>query len=180
MTFIGIHLPAYLVDIGLSPYVGAWALSLVGIFNLVGTLIAGYYGNRFPKKNILSFIYLGRAITITVFITTPQTSFTALVFAATMGILWLATVPLTSAIVGQVFGPRYLGTLFGFVFFSHQLEVFLECGWAESCLILRSLMKWCGDLRGIRSGRCNIALADRRTPNPSLSTDIGSSIELNH
>ena len=125
VTFIGIHLPAYLTDVGLPSGVGAWALSLVGLFNLIGTLIAGYLGSRYTKKSVLSFIYLGRAIAIAIFITLPITVVSALVFAASMGILWLATVPLTSGIVGQIFGPRYLGTLFGFVFFSHQLGSFI-------------------------------------------------------
>ncbi len=125
VSFIGIHLPAYLTDVGLPSGVGAWALSLVGLFNLVGTLIAGYLGSKYTKKSVLSIIYLGRAIAISIFITLPITVTSALIFAASMGILWLATVPLTSGIVGQIFGPRYLGTLFGFVFFSHQIGSFL-------------------------------------------------------
>ena len=125
VTFIGIHLPAYLTDVGLSSNVGAWALSLVGLFNLVGTLLAGYFGNRFLKKNILSIIYFGRAVAIAIFVLVPPTVASALIFAGSMGILWLATIPLTSGIVGQVFGPRYMGTLFGFVFLSHQLGSFL-------------------------------------------------------
>ena len=125
VAFIAIHLPAYLTDIGLSSTIGAWALSLVGLFNLFGTLGAGFLGNRFLKKNILSFIYLGRAIVIAVFVLTPPSAASALIFAAAMGILWLATVPLTSGIVGQIFGPQYLGTLFGVVFFSHQIGSFL-------------------------------------------------------
>lgn len=124
VTFIGIHMPAYLTDVGLSSNVGAWALSLVGIFNLVGTLMAGYLGNKYQKKSVLSIIYLGRAIAISIFLLIPVSVVSALVFASAMGILWLATIPLTSGIVGQVFGPRYLGTLFGFVFFSHQIGSF--------------------------------------------------------
>lgn len=124
VTFIGIHMPAYLTDVGLSSNVGAWALSLVGIFNLVGTLMAGYLGNKYQKKSVLSIIYLGRAIAISIFLLVPISVVSALVFASAMGILWLATIPLTSGIVGQVFGPRYLGTLFGFVFFSHQIGSF--------------------------------------------------------
>ena len=124
VTFIGIHMPAYLTDVGLSSNVGAWALSLVGIFNLVGTLMAGYLGNKYQKKSVLSIIYLGRAIAISIFLLVPVSVVSALVFASAMGILWLATIPLTSGIVGQVFGPRYLGTLFGFVFFSHQIGSF--------------------------------------------------------
>ncbi len=125
VTFIGLHLPAYLADIGLSSNVGAWALSLVGLFNLIGTLLAGYMGGRYTKKSILSFIYLGRAIAIAIFVLTPPSVAGALIFGCVMGILWLATVPLTSGIVSQIFGPRYLGTLFGVVFFSHQIGSFL-------------------------------------------------------
>ncbi len=129
VTFIGIHLPAYLTDIGLSSSIGAWALSLVGLFNLFGTLIAGYMGGRMTKKSILSAIYMGRAIVISIFVLLPPSPVSALIFAAAMGILWLATVPLTSGIVGQIFGPRYLGTLFGIVFFSHQIGSFLGVWW---------------------------------------------------
>jgi len=125
VSFIGIHMPAYLTDIGLSASVGAWALSLVGLFNLAGTLAAGYLGNFMAKKSILSFIYLGRAIVISIFILMPPSAVSALAFAAFMGLLWLATVPLTSGIVSQIFGPRYLGTLFGVVFCSHQVGSFL-------------------------------------------------------
>ena len=125
VTFIGIHLPAYLTDIGLSANIGAWALSLVGLFNLFGTLIAGYLGGKTTKKNILSFIYFGRAVVISIFVLLPPSPVSALIFASAMGILWLATVPLTSGIVGQVFGPRYMGTLFGIVFLSHQVGSFL-------------------------------------------------------
>ncbi len=125
VTFIGIHLPAYLTDVGLSANIGAWALSLVGLFNLFGTLIAGYLGGKTTKKNILSFIYFGRAVVISIFVLLPPSPAGALIFASAMGILWLATVPLTSGIVGQVFGPRYMGTLFGFVFLSHQVGSFL-------------------------------------------------------
>ena len=125
VSFIGIHLPAYLTDIGLSSNIGAWALALVGLFNLFGTLGAGYLGNLYLKKNILSLIYLGRAIAIAIFVLMPPSSVSALIFASVLGILWLATVPLTSGIVSQVFGPQYLGTLFGVVFFSHQVGSFL-------------------------------------------------------
>lgn len=125
VTFIGLHLPAYLVDIGLSSNIGAWALSMVGLFNLLGTLLAGIYGNKYTKKSVLSVIYFGRAVTISVFVLLPPSPVTAILFGCAMGMLWLATVPLTSAIVGQIFGPRYLGTLFGFVFLSHQVGSFL-------------------------------------------------------
>lgn len=125
ISFIGTHFPAYITDRGLSPELGAQALAMIGLFNLFGAILAGILGNRFKKKNLLAWIYLGRAVFIALFVFLPITSTTVLVFSAAMGLTWLSTVPLTSGIVAQVFGPRYMGTLFGFVFLSHQLGSFL-------------------------------------------------------
>ena len=104
---------------------GAVALSLIGISNLLGTLTAGYLGNIFPKKYILASIYAGRTVVAATFILLPITPETVLVFSILMGALWLATVPLTSGLIGQIYGLRYMGTLFGIVFFSHQLGSFI-------------------------------------------------------
>lgn len=125
VAFIATHLPAYLTDGGLSPTLGAWALALVGFFNIIGAYSAGVLGGKHSKKYLLSSLYLSRAIVIAVFISTPLTSASALVFAAAMGLLWLSTVPLTSGLVGQMFGPRYMATLFGIVFLGHQVGGFL-------------------------------------------------------
>ncbi|MDP6811779.1 MAG: MFS transporter, partial [Alphaproteobacteria bacterium] len=125
VTFIGTHLPAYITDRGLPPEAGAWALALLGLFNVAGCIVAGILGNRHRKKNLLSLIYLARAVAIALFVMAPISLASILAFAAAVGFLWLSTVPLTSAIVAQVFGPRYMATLFGIVFLSHQLGAFL-------------------------------------------------------
>ena len=125
VAFIATHLPAYVTDRGLSAEIGAWSLATVGLFNVFGSILAGVLGNRFQKKNILSLIYLSRAIVITLFIMLPISPATVLLFSPAIGLTWLSTVPLTSAIVAQIFGPRYMATLFGFVFLSHQFGSFL-------------------------------------------------------
>ncbi|MBO0345962.1 MFS transporter [Roseibium limicola] len=125
VAFITVHLPPYIVDLGMDPALGAIALALIGLCNVVGSLISGYIGGRYSKSIFLSLIYIGRAIAIALFITIPATPVTVLVFAGVMGFLWLSTVPPTSGLVAVMFGPRYMGTLFGFVFFSHQVGSFL-------------------------------------------------------
>ena len=125
VSFVASHLPAYLTDNGLSGTAGATALSLVGLFNLFGSTLFGYLGDHYRKKYLLSGLYLGRSIIISLFILFPVTETTAMIFGAAIGFLWLATVPLTSGTVAQIFGPRYLSTLYGIVFFSHQIGSFL-------------------------------------------------------
>ena len=125
VVFIGVHLPTYLLDKGLSANVGMTALALIGLFNIIGTYSAGFLGGRLPKRYLLAFIYSTRSVAIALFLLAPLTPFSVYVFAAVMGLLWLSTVPLTSAIIAQIFGVRYLGMLSGFVFFSHQIGSFL-------------------------------------------------------
>jgi MFS family permease len=125
VAFIATHLPAYITDRGLSAEIGAWSLATVGLFNVFGAISAGVLGNRFQKKNILSLIYLSRAVFIALFVLMPISATSVLLFSAGIGLSWLSTVPLTSGIVAQVFGPRYMATLFGFVFLSHQFGSFL-------------------------------------------------------
>jgi predicted MFS family arabinose efflux permease len=125
VAFIQTHLPAYLTDAGIAAAVGAWALSLVGLFNIVGSYVSGMLGGRYSKKYLLSSLYLARAVAIAVFVLAPMSETSALVFASVMGLLWLSTVPLTSGLVAQMFGLRYMATLFGIVFFSHQMGAFI-------------------------------------------------------
>jgi len=125
VTFIGTHLPASLADRGLDAGSSAFALALIGLFNIFGSLGFGMLGQRFSKKRVLALIYILRAVVILAFLLAPMTPFVAYAFAAGMGLLWLGTVPVTSALVAQIFGPRYLGTLFGMVFLSHQVGSFL-------------------------------------------------------
>jgi MFS family permease len=125
LAFISVHLPAYLADGGISASVAAWCLALVGLFNVLGSYAAGVLGGRFSKKYCLSFLYAARSVLILVFIMVPLSVTSALTFSAIMGLLWLSTVPLTSGLVAQIFGPRYMATLFGIVFLSHQVGSFL-------------------------------------------------------
>jgi len=125
VVFIGVHLPTYLLDKGLNGNVGMTALALIGLFNIFGTYSAGILGGRWPKRYLLAGIYLSRSAVIGLFLLLPLTPMSVYVFAAAIGFLWLSTVPLTNAIVAQVFGVRYLGMLSGLVFFSHQIGSFL-------------------------------------------------------
>jgi MFS family permease len=124
VAFIATHLPAYITSLHFDPLVGATALSLIGFFNILGGLLAGYLGGRYRKKYLLSAIYLARALAIAGLLYGPKTETTVFVFAALFGLLWLSTVPLTSGVVGDIFGARYLATLFGIVMFSHQMGAF--------------------------------------------------------
>ncbi len=125
VAFIATHLPAYVADRGLSTGIGALALALVGFFNIIGSYGAGILGGRYRKKYLLSLIYLGRAGVILAFLLAPPGTAVTLAFAGAMGLLWLSTVPLTSGMVGQIFGAQYMGTLFSLVFLSHQVGSFL-------------------------------------------------------
>jgi predicted MFS family arabinose efflux permease len=125
VAFIAVHLPAYLADGGISATIAAWCLALVGLCNVIGSYASGVLGGRFSKKYLLTFLYAARSLVILVFILVPLTVASALIFSAVMGLLWLSTVPLTSGLVAQMFGLRYMATLFGIVFFSHQLGSFL-------------------------------------------------------
>ena len=125
VVFIGVHMPSYLKDKGLSPQVAGYALALIGLFNVFGTYAAGALGQRLAKKNILAFIYLSRAVVIAVFLAAPLSPASVYIFASLMGLLWLSTVPPTNAVVAQIFGIQHLSMLSGFIFFSHQIGSFM-------------------------------------------------------
>ena len=125
VVFIGVHMPSYLKDHGLPPQVAGYALALIGLFNVFGTYASGVLGQRMAKKNILAFIYLSRAVVISIFLLVPLSPLSVYVFSAVMGLLWLSTVPATNAAVAQIFGVAHLSMLSGFVFFSHQIGSFL-------------------------------------------------------
>jgi MFS family permease len=125
VVFIGVHMPSYLKDNGLSPEVASYALALIGLFNVIGTYAAGSLGQRLPKRYILAFIYLARSVAITIFLLAPLTPISVYIFASVMGVLWLSTVPPTNAAVAQIFGVAHLSMLGGFVFFSHQIGSFM-------------------------------------------------------
>ena len=125
LAFITVHLPAYLVDRGMPVQTGGWVIAAIGLFNIIGSLSVGWLQNRLPKRYILSTIYFVRAVSIVAFISLPITTFSAIVFGVVTGLTWLSTVPPTSSLVALMFGTRWLATLYGFAFFSHQVGGFL-------------------------------------------------------
>ena len=125
VSFVATHLPAYLEDLNLPIWIGAWSLALIGLFNVIGTLLLGRLGDNKSKKNLLAILYSLRSILFLIFIFVPKNEFTILIFAALLGILWLSTVPLTSGIISVIFGLRYMSMLYGFTFLSHQFGSFL-------------------------------------------------------
>ncbi len=142
VVFIGVHMPSYLNDKGLSPQVAGYALALIGLFNIFGTYIAGSLGQRMAKRKILATIYFSRSVVIAVFVLAPISPMSVYIFASLMGLLWLSTVPVTNAAVAQIFGIQHLSMLSGFVFFSHQIGSFLGV--------------WLGGVLYDRSGSYNI------------------------
>ena len=124
ITLVGTHVPKYVYDRGLDDWTGAMILSLIGLFNIFGSLTSGYLSSIMSKKVILSFIYFLRGISICLFIFTPPSTLGSIIFGASFGFLWLSTVPATSGIVAHLFGTKYLGLLYGLVFLSHQIGSF--------------------------------------------------------
>jgi MFS family permease len=124
VAFITVHMPGYVVDLGFDAKIGAWSISLIGLCNVVGAYSAGMLSNRYAMRKLLTFIYLGRVVAIGAFLILPPSIPSILLFSASMGFLWLATVPPTSGLVALFFGTRYMTFLYGIVFFSHQLGSF--------------------------------------------------------
>ncbi|WP_407332892.1 MFS transporter [Enterovibrio sp. 27052020O] len=129
VMFIATHLPSYIADKGLPGNTAAMALAYVGIFNIFGSYFWGVMGDRFNKRYVMTSLYLMRAVVLSLFVMLPLTTETAIVFGAAIGFCWLGTVPLTSGLVRQIFGSRYMSTLYGLVFFTHQIGSFLGA-WA--------------------------------------------------
>ena len=163
LVFIGVHLPSYLKDNGLSPSVATTALALIGLFNVFGTYGAGVLGNRLAKRHILAGIYSLRALAIALFVVLPLTPWSVYLFASAMGLLWLSTVPATNAIVAQIFGVRYLSMLSGFVFLSHQVGSFMGA-WLGGKLYdatgSYTLMWWIAVLLGVAAALVNLPVRE--------------------
>ena len=164
IAFITVHLPPYLVDRGLDISWGGWVLAFIGLFNILGAISAGLLGSRLPKRYLLSVIYFLRAVAITGFVLAPVSPASALLFGAAMGVLWLSTVPLTSALVALMFGTRFMATLFGFVFFSHQVGAFLGV-WLGGVLYERTgsydAVWWLGVALGIFAALVHLPIRER-------------------
>jgi len=164
LAFITIHLPAYLVDRGLSTDVGAWTIAVIGLFNIVGSLMSGWLSNYMPKRYILSFIYFGRALAVLAFIMFPVTPLSSVLFGAVMGLLWLSTVAPTNGIIALMFGTRWLATLAGMAFFSHQVGGFLGV-WLGGVVFVRTgsydAVWWLSILFGVLSAVINLPIVER-------------------
>lgn len=173
VAFITVHFPAYVRDLGLDPVIGAWSLSLIGLFNIVGTLGAGAIGQRFSKRMALSVIYFLRAIAIVALLLSPQDTFSILLFAAVMGVLWLSTVPLTTGIIADVFGVRFMATLFGIVFLSHQIGSFLGV-WLGGVLYDSTGsydgMWWAGAVLGLAAAIIHLPIDEKPLPRLQAAT----------
>lgn len=164
VAFITVHFPSYVRDLGLDPKIGAYSLALIGLFNIVGSFGAGIVGQRYSMRLSLSAIYFARACVITALLLLPKTPMVILVFASVMGILWLSTVPLTTGIIAQVFGVRYMGTLFGIVFLSHQIGSFVGV-WLGGALYDQTGsyngMWWAGVFFGVLAALIHMPINER-------------------
>lgn len=171
LAFINVHMPAYLVQCGLSPEVGSWTIAVIGLFNIAGSLLAGYLGGKLPKQLLLASIYFLRALAIGLFLLIPVSEVTAYAFAAAMGLLWLSTVPLTAGLVTLFFGARYMGMLYGVAFFSHQLGSFVGVwlgGFAFDMTGSYALVWYLGIVLGLASAALHIPINERSVPSFSL------------
>jgi MFS family permease len=164
LAFITVHLPSYLVDRGLSAQVGGWTLATIGLFNIVGSITSGWLGDRMPKRYLLSIIYFVRAAAILAFISFPVTPVTCIMFGATMGLMWLSTIPPTNGIIAVLFGTRWLATLGGFAFFSHQVGGFLGV-WLGGIVFDRTgsydPVWWLAILFGVLSALINLPIVEK-------------------
>jgi len=164
LAFITVHLPAYLSDRGVSSQTGGWVVAAIGLFNIIGSLSVGWLQNKYPKRYILSLIYLARAMSIVAFISFPITTFSAIVFGAATGLTWLSTVPPTSALVALMFGTRWFATLYGFAFVSHQVGGFLGA-WLGGIVFEKfgsyTPIWWLSVLFGLLSALINLPIVEQ-------------------
>jgi MFS family permease len=164
LGFVTLHLPAYLMDRGLSAEVGGWTLGVIGLFNIVGAMLSGWLGGRMPKRYILAVIYFARALAVVFLITLPASPAVALMYGALTGLLWLSSVPPTSGLVAVMFGTRWMAMLFGIAFFSHQVGGFLGV-YLGGAVFERTgsydLVWWLGVLFGVLSAIINLPIVER-------------------
>ncbi len=172
LAFVTVHLPSYLIDRGLSAQIGGWTLATIGLFNIIGSLTSGYLGNRMPKRYILSIIYFARALSIVAFISLPASPAATIVFGAVTGLLWLSTVPPTSALVAVMFGTRWLAMLFGFAFFSHQVGGFLGVllgGYVFDTYGSYNPVWWLSVFFGVMSALINLPIIEKPIARPAMA-----------
>jgi len=172
LAFITVHMPAYLVDRGLSAEVGGWTIAVIGLFNIIGSLYSGWLSSRMPKRYILAVIYFMRSAAILAFISFPVTPVTAIIFGASMGFLWLSTVPPTSALIQVMFGTRWLAMLVGFSFFSHQVGGFLGVligGIAFERTGSYDVVWWLSIVFGVLSALINLPIVEKPAPRVAVA-----------
>ena len=172
LFFITVHLPAYLVDRGLSVDTGAATIAAIGLFNIMGSIAAGWLSALVPKRFLLAFIYFSRSVAILAFIMLPPTPTTSIVFGAVIGVLWLSTIPPTSGLVALMFGTRWLAMLFGFAFFSHQVGGFLGV-WLGGVLFERfgsyDVVWWLSIFLGVASAVINLPIVEKPVVRPATA-----------
>jgi predicted MFS family arabinose efflux permease len=164
IVFVGTHLPAFLTDRGMPTWLGAWTLALVGFFNIIGSYGCGVLGSHFAKKNVLALLYALRSLVFLLFMILPLSEWSVLAFGATLGLLWLGTVPLTSGLVAYIFGPAYMSMLYGIVFFSHQLGSFLGAwmgGYVYDVFGSYDVMWWLAVALGLVAAALHFPIAER-------------------
>lgn len=167
LAFVTIHMPPYLIEHGISTWLAAWSIAIVGVFNVVGSYVSGMIGGRYVKRYALSLIYLGRSIAVIAFITLPITPASTLIFTAVMGLLWLSTVPLTMGLVTVMFGTRYMATLYGFVFLSHQIGSFFGVwlgGLLHDIYGTYDPVWWMGVALGLFAALVHLPIREARAP----------------
>ncbi|MBR0899711.1 MFS transporter [Bradyrhizobium tropiciagri] len=169
LAFITIHLPAYLADRGIPATTGGWVVAAIGLFNIIGSLSVGWLQNYFPKRYLLSVIYFTRALATVAFISFPVTPFSAIAFGAVSGLLWLSSVPPTSALVALMFGTRWFSTLYGFAFVSHQVGGFLGV-WLGGVVFEKfgsyTPIWWLSVLFGVLSALINLPIVEAPVARP--------------
>ncbi len=173
LAFITVHLPPYLGDVGIGPGLAAWAIAVIGLFNVVGAYSSGILGGWYPKRYLLASIYLGRAVAIAAFVLVPPSTGSVLLFAAVIGVLWLSTVPPTSGLVVVMFGTRYVATLYGLVFLSHQIGSFIGV-WLGGILYERTgnydVVWWLCVILGAVAALLHLPIVERPADEPALAT----------
>ncbi|MEX2318326.1 MAG: MFS transporter [Bauldia sp.] len=172
VAFIMIHLPPYLADAGIPAAYGGYALALIGLFNIIGSISAGVLSGRMPRRWILAAIYFGRSLVILGFILVPISIASVLIFSVLMGVLWLSTVPPTQQLVAIMFGTRYMATLFGFVFLSHQIGSFFGV-WLGGFLYDRTgsydVVWWLSVALGIFAAIVHMPIVEKQVARPALA-----------
>jgi MFS family permease len=173
LGFVTLHLPAYLIDRGLSAQVGGWTLGVIGLFNIVGAMLSGWLGGHMPKRYILAVIYFARALAVIFLITLPASPAVALVYGAMTGLLWLSSVPPTAGLVAVMFGTRWMAMLFGIAFFSHQVGGFLGI-YLGGALFERTgsydIVWWLGVMFGVVSAVINLPIVEKPVARPAPAT----------